>query len=218
MALETGGRAILNRNEVLPALREAAQDFRSFYSLGISSSGTDSARYHQIEVKLRDGLKREGYRLRHRSGYRSKSLTTRIHESLRSALLYSYQNNPLDLTVRWGTPERDGSQNVYELPIQLRLPLKDLVLLPVANDKHELRLKLFVGVVGEDGDSSEIEDVPLGLRLATEHLEAARKESFLHVHKLRLNAGRRKVGIAVLDVFGQQTSIVTGVVDVGTGL
>lgn len=218
MALETGGRAILNRNEVLPALREAARDFRSFYSLGISSTGTDSARYHQIEVKLRDGLKKEKYQLRHRSGYRSKSLTTRIQESLRSALLYAYQSNPLDLEVRWGQPERDGSQSIYVLPIQLRLPLRDLVLLPVADGKHELRLRLFVGVVGEKGDSSEIQDVPLGVRIPTEYLEAARRESFLHVHKLRVNAGRRKVGVAVLDVFGQQSSIVTGVVDVGGGL
>ena len=72
MANETGGRAILNRNEVLPALDEVAQDFRSFYSLGISSTDVDSGRYHRLEVKLRERPK--GVRLRHRAGYRSKSL------------------------------------------------------------------------------------------------------------------------------------------------
>jgi hypothetical protein len=46
LALETGGRSILNRNEILPALNEVGLDFTSFYSLGIASSGTDSGRYH----------------------------------------------------------------------------------------------------------------------------------------------------------------------------
>lgn len=215
MALETGGRAILNRNEVLPALEEAARDFRSFYSLGIPSTGSDSARYHRIEVKLRDGLDKRRLHLRHRSGYRSKNLTTRVRESLRSALLYAHQSNPLGLQVAWGTPRRNGTKNSYELPIRLRVPLRDLVLVPLANGKHELRLKLFVGVVGEKGETSAIEDVPLGLRLADEHVEAARKESFLHTHKILLGPGRQKVGIALVDVFGQQTSIVTGFVDVG---
>lgn len=215
MALETGGRSILNRNEVLPALEEAAQDFRSFYSLGISSGGADSARYHQIEVKLREGLRKQGWRLRHRAGYRSKSPTTRMQERLRSALLYSHETNPLGLEVRWGEPELDAG--TYVLPIQLRIPLQDLVLLPLGNGKHELRLRLFVGAVGEQGDSSEIQDVPLGLRLAEEYVEAARGEFFVHTHKVRLSPGRRKVGVAVFDVFGQQSSIVTGYVDVGEG-
>lgn len=215
MALETGGRAIVNRNDALPALEEAAQDFRSFYSLGIASSGTDSARYHEIEVRLRDGIDKKGLQLRHRSGYRSKSAATRVSEGLRAALLYDHQTNPLGLEVTLGTPERDGDSGAYLLPIQLRLPLRDVVLLPSPTGKHELRLKLFVGAVTENGDSSAIEEVPLGLRLAEEHVEAARRESFVHTHKILLGNGRQKVGIALFDVFGRQTSIVTEAVDVG---
>ncbi len=215
IALETGGRAIVNRNEVLPALEEAAQDFRSFYSLGIASSGTDSARYHQIEVRLRDGIEKRGLHLRHRSGYRSKSAETRVREGLRSALLYEHQSNPLGLEVALGAPEHDGESDSYVLPIQLRLPLRDVVLLPSASGKHELHLKLFVGVVSENGDSSAIEEVPLGLRLAKEHVEVARRESFVYTHKILLGGGRQKVGIALFDVFGRQTSIVTEAVRVG---
>jgi VWFA-related protein len=215
MALETGGRAIVNRNEVLPALEEASQDFRSFYSLGIASGDTDSARYHKVEVKLRDDLDRHGLRLRHRSGYRSKTPTTRMRESLRSALLYAHQSNPLGLEVEWGRPRPNGTSNTYELPIRLRLPLRNLVLVPLGNGKHELRLRLFVGAVGKDGATSEIEDTPLGLRIADENVEAARGESFLHTHKILLGPGRQKVGVALLDVFGNQSSIVTGFVDVG---
>jgi VWFA-related protein len=215
MALETGGRAIVNRNDTLPALVEAAQDFRSFYSLGIASSGVDSGRYHRLEVRLRDGAARKGVTLRHRAGYRSKSAETRVREGLRSALLYDHQSNPLGLEVAMGTAERDPDSGSYVLPIQLRVPLRDLVLLPAPGGKHELRLMLFVGATAEDGGRSAIDEVPLGLRLAEEHVEAARRESFVHTHRIRLGKGRQKVGIAVFDVFGRQTSVVTRGVHVG---
>ena len=211
MANETGGQAIVNRNEVLPALEEAARDFASFYSLGIASSGAASGRYFEIEVELKE--KRRGVKLRHRGGYRSKSQQTKMRESLRSALRYAHQSNPLDLQVRWGRPEPHDDDN-WLVPIQLRLPLRDVVLLPLG-EKHELRLELYVGAAGDQGEMSEIDLVPLGLRLAEEHVEAARNESFVYVHKLVTSPGRKKIGVAILDVFGRQSSIDTGFLQIG---
>jgi VWFA-related protein len=212
MAIETGGQAILNRNEVLPALEQAAQDFRSFYSLGISSTGAVEGRYHEIEVKLREP--RKGILVRHRAGYRGKGVDTRVREGLRSALLYAHQSNPLNVNVLWGRPQPQGDGR-YLLPIRLEVPLRDVAILPVMTGKHEARLKLFVGAVGKDGETSEIEEAPFGFRLADEHVEAAKGELLVHDHKLLLNPGRKKVGVAVLDLFGGQTSVVTRFLDVG---
>lgn len=213
MAQETGGRSILNTNLVLPALENVGQDFRSFYSLGISSVDADSGRYHELEVKLREPEK--GTTVRHRAGYRSKSMRTRVRESLKSALLYSHQENPLGIEVVWGQPEREGDRGNYVLPIRLSVPLRDIALLPIGTDRNEARLELFVSVVGLDGRASDIDSAPFGARLADEHLEAAKKESLVHTHKLLLERGRQKVGVAVLDVFGSQSSIVTGLVQIG---
>ncbi|MCG8457442.1 MAG: VWA domain-containing protein [Holophagales bacterium] len=215
MAEETGGRAIVNRNEVFPALEEAARDFRSFYSLGISSGSTHPGRYHRIEVKLRP--ERKGIELRHRAGYRSKNQQMRMQDALRSALLYAHEANPLAVEVRWARPERQAESRGREswlLPIQLRIPLEQLVLLPLG-DKHELRLELYVGAAGDQGEISEIDRVPLGLRVAEEHLAAARQESFVYTHKLLISGGRKKVGLAILDVFGRQSSIVTRYLEIG---
>ncbi|MEM8998477.1 MAG: VWA domain-containing protein, partial [Acidobacteriota bacterium] len=199
MADQTGGRAIVNRNEVLPALEEAAQDFASFYSLGIVSEGVATGRYHEIKVELKE--KRKGLQLRHRAGYRSKSQQTKMRESLRSALLYAHQSNPLDLGVRWGTPQPHDEES-WLVPIQLKIPLEDVVLLPLGG-KRELRLELYVGAAGDQGEISEIDLVPLGLRLDEENVEAARGESFLYVHKLVTSPGRKKIGLAIFDVFGR---------------
>lgn len=212
MALETGGRAIVNTNEILPALENAAGDFQSFYSLGIPSVDAATGRYHKIEVKLRE--RRRGVQLRHRAGYVSKTADTRVRESLRAALLYDHRNNPDGVEVVWGVPEREG-KNTYVLPIQLRIPLRDLVLFPTGDGRHEVRLKLFVGAAGSDGETSDVDTAPLGLRLADEHVEAARGESLVHTHRLLLSPGRKRVGVAVLDLFGRDSSVVTRSIQVG---
>lgn len=213
MAQETGGRSILNTNLVLPALDEASRDFESFYSLGISSVDADSGRYHDLEVKLREPIR--GATIRHRAGYRSKSLKTRVRERLRSGLLYAHQENPLGVEIAWGEAEREGERGNYVLPIRLKVPLRDVALLPIGNGKHEARLELFVAVVGRDGRTSDIDSAPFGVRLADENVEAAKAESLVHAHKILLEGGRQKIGIAVLDVFGSQSSVVTGIVQIG---
>ncbi len=212
MATETGGQAIVNRNEILPALEEVTRDFGSFYSLGITSVNTDSGRYHEIKVKLAERIK--GASLRHRAGYRNKSQETRIREQLRSALLYSYEANPIGVEVTWGVPQ-PREKSTYKLPIRVGVPLRDIALLPIGEGKHEARLRLFVGAAAQGGDISEISASPLGVRLADEHLDAARAESLVHTKELLLGAGRQKVGVAILDLFGGQSSVVTGIIQVG---
>ncbi len=212
MALETGGQSIINQNEILPALEKASQDFRTFYSLGIPSTDSESGRYHRIEVKLKE--KRKGVSLRHRAGYRSKTTDTRVRDNLRSALLYAHQANPDNIKVTWGRLERQDDGH-YLLPIQLHIPLRDVVLLPNGSGKHEMRLRLYVGAVGEDGERSDIDTAPVGLRLADEHVEAAKKESLVHTHKLLLSPGRKRVGVAILDLFGRDSSVVTRSILVG---
>jgi len=213
MAEETGGQAIVNRNEVMPALQKAALDFRSFYSLGITSAGEDSGSYHEIQVKLSTPNRK--LRVRHRGGYRSKNTDARVRETLRSALLYSHQANPLGIDVTWGVPERQSGSSDYILPIQLRIPMNDIVLLPVGGGRHETRLRLFVGAAGKDGELSQIDDAPLGLRIADENVEAAKGEALIHGHRLRLGPGRKKVGIALVDLFGHEVSVVTSFQQIG---
>ncbi len=95
------------------------------------------------------------------------------------------------------------------------MPLKDVVLLPIEAGRHEARLQLFVAAVGEDGGTSQIDTAPLGVRLADEHVEAAKKEALVHSHKLLLTPGRKKIGVAILDRFGRESSVVTKFIQVG---
>ena len=130
MANETGGRAILNRNEALPALDEVTRDLRTFYALGINNANASEGRYHKVEVRLADKSLRKQYILRHRSGYRSQSTDTRMEDNVRSSLLYGYSENPLGITARWARPEPHAEEHLYTVAVQLTIPLEKLVLLP----------------------------------------------------------------------------------------
>lgn len=215
MANETGGRAILNRNEALPALDEVTRDLRTFYALGINNANASEGRYHKVEVRLADKSLRKQYILRHRSGYRSQSTDTRMEDNVRSSLLYGYSENPLGITARWARPEPHAEEHLYTVAVQLTIPLEKLVLLPTAAGKHELRLRLYVGVADERGDTSEIDHVPIGLRIADEHVEAAKGESFVYTHQMLVSEGKKKIGLAVLDLIGRETAFLSRAMQVG---
>lgn len=213
IAAETGGVAIVNQNDVRPALDVVRGDLGSFYSLGIRTTDLESARHHRIEVELRE--ERRGLTVRHRGAYRSKSQQTMMRERLRSALAYGHESNPLGVEARWGRPEPQGEGNLWVVPVRLEIPLRDLVLLPVAGGRHELRLELYAGAAAGGDEISEIDVVPLGLRVADEHVEAARGEAFVHTHRLLLRRGRHKVGVGILDLAGREWSVVSAILDVG---
>ena len=213
VAAETGGLAIVNRNDVRPALEAVRTDFGSFYSLGIRASDVESARHHEIAVELREP--RGGATVRHRGAYRSTSQQARMRERLRSALSYEHEANPLGVVARWGRPEPQGGRALWVVPVRLEIPLGDLVLLPVPGGKHELRLELYAGAAAGGDEISEIDVLPVGLRVADEHVDAARRESFVHTHRLMLRRGRHKVGVAILDLAGREWSVVTAILDVG---
>lgn len=84
LAEETGGRAIVNQNDLRPGLQQMLDDASGYYLLGYNSSAAPTdGEFHAIEVRV----KREGLRVRAREGYWAvtvrdveRSLVTRAHE------------------------------------------------------------------------------------------------------------------------------------------
>ena len=81
---ETGGRAIVNQNDLGPGLQQMLDDASGYYLLGYNSTAAPTdGEFHEIEVRL----KRPDLRVRAREGYWAvtvrdveRSLTTRAHE------------------------------------------------------------------------------------------------------------------------------------------
>lgn len=66
LAEQTDGRAIINRNDVLPGLAQIVADQSAYYLLGYTSSDAPTdGKFHEIEVRVR----RDKIKVRARSGY-----------------------------------------------------------------------------------------------------------------------------------------------------
>lgn len=211
LADRTGGRAIVNRNEILPPLRQVGAELQSYYSLGYRDRHAGDGRYHRIKVKVNHPR----VRVRHRDGYRSQSNDERMSDRVRAALSYTFEDNPLGIIAQPGEEVRQEDGR-YIVPVQVRIPLEHVTLLPRPDGKHEARLRLFVAAIDDTGRASGIEQVPLGFRLADEHVEASRKESYVYTHRLLMRAGRQKLALGVLDEIGATHAILSLPVQAGT--
>lgn len=213
MASRTGGQSILNTNDVSKGLERIARDFDNYYSLGYRAPATDRGRYHKIEVRLKE--KRPGWRLRHRQGYRDKTIENRMSDGVQAYLVHGYQRNPLGVSIDLGeqTPDDDGLMNVA---IRVRVPMAKLVLLP-QGDFYVARLRLYFGAVDEKGRDAELQELPFELRIPEESVEVAKQDEVSRIINATMRKGKQKLVIAVRDEISEERSVVGRFVRVGSG-
>jgi len=212
MASGTGGRAILNANDVLPDLARVQQDFASYYSLGYTPAHQGDGREHRIEVKV----KRSGVRLRYRQSYRDKPAVEKTVDRTLAALLYGFEENPLGITVEVGeqTPSPTGSVAV---PIRLKIPLFKLAILNREEaGTFEGNLRLFVATRTSEGNSSPMRQVAVPIRIPRQQVLNAMGQFYLYTLTLELQPGRQQVAVAVRDELAATTSYLSRAVTVGT--
>ena len=209
LAEETGGRAIVDQNDVSPALERVARDLRTFYSLGYTPAHAGDGRYHDIRVEV----KRKGTQVRHRSGYLDKSSEARMIEGTTAALVHSYERNPLGISIE---VERQQAQEdgTYRVGLLVRVPMEHVAILPMGDASHT-RLRFFVAVMDDEGRSSGIQQLPIALELRPEHVEAAQRETYLHRQQLLMRSGRQKVAVGVNDELSGQAAFAARVVAIG---
>jgi len=205
MAGRTGGRAIFNTNDVSAGLAGVASDFANYYSLGYRAPDVGSGRYRKIEVRLKNPIR--GWTIRHREGYRDKSLEAEIADGVKAYLVHGYETNPLGVTLavdQQADPQADG---LVDVAISVRVPIDNIVLLP-RQGFFEGRLRLYFGAVDEEGRDAPLQELPFELRIPESSLEIARKDSMERVINATMRPGSQKLVVAVRDEIGEQRSFV----------
>ncbi len=193
MAERTGGRAIRNTLNFDDAFANMSRDFDSFYSLGYRSPRGGDGKYHRVEVKV----KRPGLKARHRSGYVDKPEVERVADRTLSSLLLDLQANPLEVGLDFGPPEKQG-RNKYVLPVIVRIPIRQLAVLP-QGDKEQGKLSIFLGVRDEEGGISQIHQIPLPLNFPKGTVVADTSREIAYRTNLQVRSGTPKVAVAVWD-------------------
>lgn len=209
LAAGTGGRAILDVNQMEPDLARMREDFESYYSLGFTPSHKTEGEQHKLEVRV----KRRGVQLRYRESYRDKSPIERAVDRTLAALLYGIEDNPLKIDVEVGDPE-PGANGLFGVPVRLRIPLAKVGVLR-GDGVYEGNLRVLVATRSADGRASAVRQVPVPIRIPHKEVLAALGQVYVYTLTLRLPAGEQKVAVGVRDELSANTSYLGRSVTVG---
>jgi len=207
LAEDTGGKAIINTNDIGDSLKAVAHDLRTYYSLGYQPAKVGDGRYHRIEVKVKGGRDRS-LRVRNRTGYRDKPVEQRMNDGTMASLLFGELSNPLGVALEFGTPtpREDGHSLV---PIHLRIPLDRVTLIP-QGDNQEAHLRAFIGVLDEEGGTSPVQVAPITIQIPSADLDKAKAQGWGYELTLLMRQGRQKVAVGLRDDLGGTSSFVSG--------
>lgn len=205
MARETGGMAMVNTNNFTSMLGRMADDFETYYSLGFSPGLGESGRYRKINVLLKKGKK--GLNVRHRDGYRDRSVSTRMAEGTRTALHYGYQNNSLDVLIEFGEMIAHERKQ-WVVPLLVKIPIGRLSFLP-QEDMRRARVRLFVGAKDSEGGLSPVQDIPVPIDIPLSEFDRARQQYYQYEMKLIMRTGQQVVAVGVRDEIGATMGFVT---------
>jgi VWFA-related protein len=200
MAEETGGEAILNKNDVLVALKNIEKDYTSYYSIGYRSIRSGLDRPHKVEVKL----KKKGFTVRARRSYLEKGVETKVREAVTSALFFPRDDNPLAVGLEVGKPVPADREN-FAVPVTLRIPYARLAMLPEGT-KVRGRVVFYFVVIDSAGQQSELTTQPVPIDLDAKKFEALARKDYVYDVKLIMIPGGQKLSIAVRDDITNSTS------------
>jgi VWFA-related protein len=211
LAEKTGGVAVINSNIVMPQLEKISQDFNTYYSLGYTPTHFGDGRYHKIDVKLKN---KKGLTVRHRDGYRDNNVESRMSDGTLAVLNFSVDNNPLGVEIEFGAPQR-RQDGLYMQPVEVKIPIGKLVLVPKGAN-HEARVRLYIAASDPDGNTSDVQQVPLPISVPEAQVAEAVKKNYTYSVNLLMRGGEQKVAVGMRDDLAGQDSYVARVVRVGS--
>ena len=159
LAMETGGRAIINNNDLSNGIRKILDD-QSYYLLGYvpddETFNATAAHFNNLVVKVT----RPGVVVRYRSGFfgvvdqkrelTAKSKTVnRIEEALTSP--FAVNDIPIHLNALFGSSTRDGSYIRSLVHVQV----KDLTFMDEPNGGKKVSFDIIAVAFGDNGNAVE---------------------------------------------------------------
>ncbi len=205
LADDTGGRAILDANDLLPDLARMREDLSSSYSLGFTPQGhSGDGREHRLEIRI----KRPGIRLRYRQSYRDKPALEKAVDRTLAALFYGIEDNPLRVVMEIGEPapaEGSSGGGQYAVPVHLKIPLFKLAIVN-RQDTYEGKLRILVAVRDDTGATSAVRQVEVPLHISRKEVLNAMGQYYLYTLTLTLKPGEQHIAVAVRDDFAAATS------------
>jgi VWFA-related protein len=212
LAIDTGGRAMLDVNDLGPELARMQEDFESYYSFGYTPAHHGDGKQHKVEVKV----KRPGLRVRYRPSYRDKPALEKAVDRTLTALLHGIEDNPLEVAVEMGEQTLDTATGTWAVPVRLRIPLYKLAIVnQQEGGSYKGKLRLLVATRDGQGGTSPVRQVAVPLEISRKEVLNALGQHYLYTLTLKMPAGEQRVAVAVRDELGSVTSYLSRAVMVG---
>ncbi len=206
LASDTGGRVLLNSNQLEPLVEQLAEDITTAYSLGFTPGGPADGKAHVIEVRVR----REGVRVRHRDAFVDRPAGAERGDRLMALLRFGGAGeNPLDLQIQVAPFKAAGKEEI-ELPLRILVPASRLVFTP--GDDSAVNLEIALAVSDDRGRSAPVQRRAVTVRrsaLAADLAKAVLRIPF----DLKLRRGPTNLALSVRDVVGDTTSYLQSSLD-----
>ena len=202
LALPTGGVAGFDQGATL-AVSALAADLESYYSLAYTPRERKRGKDHDLRVEVT----RPGLVVRHRHAQRERTSTELMSERTRAALLFGWQDNPLDVAVDVGAPTRGERRGTTELPLTITLPMSRVVLVP-QGAAHEGRLTIHIAAIDAEGRSSPVSTVEVPVRVPNDQLLAAMSQLLAYRTRLAVRPTRQQIAVTVRDELANQAATV----------
>jgi len=206
LASETGGKTLLNSNRIAPLVEQVRQDFSTSYSLGFSPAGPPDGKRHSIDVRVR----REGVRVRSRTGFTDRGNDERRSDRLLAALRFGGGGaNPLAVQIE-SAPTKPAEKDLVELPIRLLVPAANLVFSP--GEGSEAHLEVGVAVSDDRGRTAPV--VKRYVRVKRSELSEELTTAVVRVPlDLKLRRGPTNLAVLVRDSVGDSESLLVSALD-----
>lgn len=204
LAEGTGGRAVLDSNDVTDGLTELREDLFTYYSLGytVNASGGDVVHRLQVEVPAHPD-----YEILHRRTYVEKSRETEVQDKVASSLVLNVENNPMEISIEVGAAQ-PASEERWMVPLEVALPIKNIALLPI-DGEYVGQAIVFVTSRNEDGHQSDLQRRAVDLRFPADEFEQNDGRDTVIELGLLMKAGRHRIAVGVLDPVTRQASYTT---------
>lgn len=187
LADETGGRAIIDQNDLGAAFAKLHDHLSTYYSLGFHSDGSNRA--EDISVRVR----RRGLTIRATKHVRERSTREQIEDRVRAALYSRIEENPLAATV--AVAPSGGSQP--GLSAIVRVPISHLSVF--ADEQGHAWFAVFVMMMDENTRETRLRMIQHKV-MPSEAGEAVQRLS------ITTRPGKYVVSFAVVDGYSWQAS------------
>jgi len=205
VAQETGGKAMLNAGDALPALAAVSAEAGSFYSLAYSPPrGTEAEEVRRIRVKVSQA----GLDVRYRRSHKIRSEDDLLRERLLAALWLDAGDNPLDLRLE-ARGEPQATLDGVKVDLLLGIPIGKLTFLPGEGGVRQGRFTVHVTHLAADGSSPALQSETKTLSIPPRRFAEAEKQLFGYRIGLVLPPGENQVAVAVRDEVGRTLSFIT---------